>query len=65
MNVNNQAVANEIASWIAGRKVWCISLAPPCTRWTIARRGTANSPKDAEGLLCALFTLRIVKLCCH
>ena len=49
-NVNIQAVANGIASWIAGPKVWCISLAPPCTRLTIARRGTANSPKDADGL---------------
>ena len=63
MNVVEKAVADEIVSWIAGRKVWCVFLAPPCTRWTIARRATSTSPKDMDGLARALFTLRVIKTC--
>ncbi|CAE8733684.1 unnamed protein product [Polarella glacialis] len=63
-DLTHRGVQREILAWIRLGLIAGVQLGTPCTRWTIARAGSApNDQCSRAGLACARFSIRVIKLC--
>ena len=56
-DISDPAVQNLLVKWVRKGRFWLVHLAPPCTGWSVSRRGK----QLASSLSTATFTIRMVR----
>ena len=59
-DVQDRRVLRVLLGWIASGTIWCLFLAPPCSRWSAARATPASGSAACAGLACAKATTELL-----